>query len=278
MKAKRRHDLKTNELAQSLVFFQQHGMQVVAAVVVVALVGAVYGYYQYASGQSAAAEWQEFDDIGTTAAGEPSVAIDLARNLAGRTSDRALARLCLQFAAQVAWSEARTVPGTPQATEMLTIAETAYQEIAENPDHAEATALVATAYRGLAAIAEERGKESEARDYYKKIIDDTRFEGTPARAVAEEQITELADRMAPIEIADAQLAPALSILPTTQPATTTRPAPATQPAAATTQPARPATTQPAAAATQPVRPATTQPAATQPAATAPATQKTPPSR
>ena len=114
MKAKRRHELKTNELAQSLQdvrgYLQRRGGLVLGVSVAAILALIVGTVWKRSATQARTDAWQSYYNISSARQGGTE-RVSQALTLAENTSDPALARLALQLAAGVAWSEARPAYG-----------------------------------------------------------------------------------------------------------------------------------------------------------------------
>ncbi len=264
MKAKRRHELKTNELAQSLqdmrFYLQRRGGLVLGVSVVAILVLIVGAVWRRSAAQARSDGWQNYYNISSGQQGGTE-RVSNALTLADNTADPTLARLALQLAAQVAWSEARPT-GEPFDADKLKQSEQAYERLLKKYPNSVHT--VGTAHRGLAAIAEERADQAtgaserddfkaQARKHYQAIIDDDRLANLPARMVAEANISSLDARLVPLTLVDPPPivmptadtgVPSLLARPTTAPAVTpTTPGSAAQPTA--TPSTAPATSAPA---------------------------------
>lgn len=261
MKAKRRHELKTNELAQSIqdmrFYLQRRGGLVLGVSVAAILVLIVGTVWRRSAAQARSDAWQSYYTISSGQQGGTE-RVSNALTLADNTADPTLARLALQLAAQVAWAEARPTD-EPFNADKLKQSEQAYERLlAAYPDSVHA---VGTAHRGLAAIAEEWADQAtgasereafkaEARKHYQAIIDDDRLVNLPARMVAEVNISSLDARLVPLTLVDPPPivppidesgVPSLIARPTTTPAAT--PGSAAQPTATPTT--TPATSTPA---------------------------------
>ncbi len=239
MKAKRRHDLKSNELFQSLEnareFVRTRGNHLLGVAVAVIVVAGLAAYWQHVSAQSRAVEWQTYYDLRSKSwDADPELGHRVSQ-LAKQTGDRILARAALQYVAQIAWEQATKTAKVDDAKldEAKAANEKIIQQYGADDDAANAVGI---AHRGLAAIAETRRNADEARTHYKAIVDDPRLEASPVRTVAETQLAELDERMVPVTLVNPPPAPPKSPT-TTRPArkVTTRP---TARGRATTQPAQ----------------------------------------
>lgn len=263
MKAKRRHELKTNELAQSIqdlrFYLQRRGGLVLGVSVAAILVLIVGTVWRRSAAQARSDAWQSYYNISSQQGGTERVSSAL--TLADNTADPTLARLALQLAAQIAWAEAHPT-GESFDTDKLKQAEQAYERLlATYPDK---VYTVGTAHRGLAAIAEEWADQAtgtsdreafkaRARKHYQAILDDNRLVNLPAGMVAEANISSLDARLVPLTLVDPPPivpptadtgVPSLLARPTTAPAVTpTTPGSAAQPTATPTT--APATSAPA---------------------------------
>ena len=269
MKAKRRHELKTNELAQSLQdvrFYLQRRGGLVLGVSVAAVLALIVGtVWNRSAAQARTDGWQSYYNISSGLQGGTE-RVSNALTLAENTRDPALARLALQLAAGVAWSEARP-PDGPFEPDKLKQAEQAYEQLLD--DYDDSVHTVGTALRGLAAIAEEWADQAtgttereafkaEARKHYQAIIDDDRLANSPARMVAEESLNSLDARLVPVTLIDPPATQAAET-PTAEVGVPSPPAPAVPPTTpgSDTQPSATPTTAPATSAPAP----TTVPAA-----------------
>lgn len=258
MKAERRHDLETNDLAKKIIqapdYFKLYGGRVALAVVAVVVVALLVNY-RIRSKQANLAASQE----GIGAARDAIVQLSAMNAMGGPSQEVAVRRQQLisnavqaidtvnersedpKFLAQAQvlrgdlyWTVANLseLPGAatqpalavePKAEDALGQAEGAYKRVLDS--YADQTLPAVTARFGLAAIAENRGKWDDARRQYDTLAADA---NVPAvyKTQAQTRIRLLSQLQKGVYVA------------TTQPAAPAAIAPASAPATATSQPAR----------------------------------------
>jgi hypothetical protein len=203
MKTARRQELRTNELAQSIDrarAYLEKNMKTFAGVVVGAALLTILIFWfvrqrqsrieeTWASlnarqpGQSVSATLAEFQSIADSGAA-PEAVLQAQLKIAGL----AVGQMLVPEKASTDSLEKRDWPA---------LAEQTYKKILESP--ATRRTAVAQAHYGLGIVAENRRHFDEARQHYKKIVDDPRFADDPIVAAAEYRLMHMDEWIAPIE-------------------------------------------------------------------------------
>ena len=222
MKAGRRQELRTNELAQTLEelrdFFRAYGNYVVGVLVVVAAVVLVWFYLQYSAGEALAEAKRQARALPYDTDAEVRASVSKLEELAADTEDEAFLAEAIQGRAQMAMSRVNVgEDGTP-AAEFLDLAADAYRELLERVPHR--TLEKGAALFGLATIEADRfvldrdlAHREKARQYLERIRDAAEFNGPPFKALALEQLNELDDVFVVVALADPLPPPAFPQLP-----------------------------------------------------------------
>jgi len=217
MRSQERHELKKNELADTLerlqAFFIRHGSKVLVGVILVVVV-VMAGIYFYRSAQMARMQaWEQLFSA-RNAAGAGAKPDDL-QLLAQQTSDPNLAAFAWKQAGDMWHMQSMTESNPTKKSDLLDQARKAYESVVNKyPNQALAAG---SAKMGLGVILEDQGKFNEAKKVYQEVIDEKPLAGTGLPEQAAERLAGL-DRW---ELS------AKTPLATTQPATK---APATKPA------------------------------------------------
>jgi len=270
MKAERKQELRTNDLAQQIdstvSYVKENGARLAAIVLGAAVVVAVFVWY---SNHRRSRVDDALDSLyGPSVPDDPSARIRTFQSIIDdnvnadvtlaawlRIGDEAIRQLTVP---DEPLDDATTKPATENWPELARNAFERVESLAGDNLTARGRALF-----GLAWVAEYRYDFEAARKIYQRVLDDARFAGLPFHDQARYRLDHLKDWSSPIEFPPPPvIGPAEA--PTTSPDTTAS-APAETPVA-TTQPAgaSAATTQPAADLAPPVPaslPTTTQPAA-----------------
>lgn len=176
MKAKRRHDLKENELAKDLdkakVFFELHWKWLVGGLVaIVAIIGLIFLIVDRTK-TNRQLEWQRLHSLVMAAQDDPGEKIreDL-RGLAAQTGQDDLAAWAYLQAGKTAYAELmyRYAQLDPQAREKLAAeAGQAFEKVISS--YSKNVAATGGAHLGLGLLAETQGKMNDAKDQYEKAI------------------------------------------------------------------------------------------------------------
>jgi hypothetical protein len=215
MKAKHRHELKTNELAEWIATFPQWAKEnlrviVIASVVVVLAIGSGFFYWYRKNIESARKQFELTELIGRLSGGKTQVfqaqtqgvdishlLIQIADNLqtfAEDSKDEQMSALALIKRGDALRTELHYRFGAvseEDAKAVIDVAKTSYTEAVEkstkNPT------LRATAKLGLGLCEEELGNFEGAKQIYTDITEDGAFEGTTALAQAKLRLETMAD-------------------------------------------------------------------------------------
>lgn len=193
MKAKRRQELKTNELATALTQLREwHDRNstmiwgVVLGIVVVLLVSTLW----YRSSVNRQAEdWNRFYTLRQQLAAamqgqsetDPQVTLRELSDLASNAGDAKIRNSASLTVASFAWNLAQA-PGTADTTAMMSDAQASLKRVIDARKAADVTRLVAKL--GQAAIRENAGEFDAAKAIYKEIAEDKSAEPTGLATLA----------------------------------------------------------------------------------------------
>jgi len=202
MKAKRRQELRTNELAQMLLdlraFYQKYANYIWGGALAVVVVLAAGTFWHRSTQGRVDQAWSQFYTVSLSLQ-QPdrkdegfSSAINQLKDLADDAPDqrlRAQARLRL---GQVFWAKAMdSAADTAQTTGFLAEARKAYEEVlrGESADPLQG----ALARLSLAAIAENERQFEQARDLYRQVAESPAVKLTGVDVLASEALERLAE-------------------------------------------------------------------------------------
>ncbi|MFH1746702.1 MAG: hypothetical protein ABIG44_06610 [Planctomycetota bacterium] len=236
MDAEKRHQLKTNELAQALSKIKDFGgdstMRYWLLAIVVVIV-AFLAYRMWGSMHSAqlAAGWQSLSEINTLPGSELAAAVENLRNVATGTTDKALIASARIRLGAVLRRQAETQSDNRQS--LLAESATVLQQAVDDPDTP--APLAATAAFSLATTCEslshyEPDRLNQAQELYRQLVDEPRYAGTPFTIMAEGRLENFADLHEKIDFLPGAPPPVGADAPSSEPLPVTS-APATQPAA-----------------------------------------------
>jgi hypothetical protein len=215
MKARRRKELRANELIHSLQELVQLGRRysnhLLVGLIAAALAIGLGGYWRYAKAQRTEQGWAELVLAGQ--AGGSQGRLEHLHALAETHKDGMLGATARQLLGDALLDEAMYGSGEAdpgRRAVLLAQAQAVYQEIVQQ--YGDRLVPLGVALSGLATIAQERGEWEEARHWYQAILDDAKFGGTPYKSVAEQGLAALPQLAEPVAFAAAPLA--------TQPTTT----------------------------------------------------------
>ena len=189
MKSRRRHDLKANELADTLQelseFFRKHGNKVLAGALLAVLAGTV-GLYLYRSSQTARS--QGWARLYAMVEGAANTRAEDLKILAQQSSDENLAALAMKRYADMTMIQL-PLAGREERATLAENAQRAYETVIDRyPSHPFA---VAGARIGLALLYEDLGKWEEARKQYEQLVNDTAAAGTGLPQIAAKRLESL---------------------------------------------------------------------------------------
>jgi len=246
MDADKRHQLKTNELADALAKLRTFGADPqtrwwllgLAAVVVL-----VVGYRVWAGLREtrAASGWQELDQVARRMQTDRAGAIDELRTLASNAPNQTLAAAARLRLANALRSEAAS---NPQRREQL-LAESVETLKALADDPSAAPSLAAAAIFSLATSYESLHNLDAAKAAYERIMQGAPFAGSPFHALATQRLATLDDLRAPTVFVPGLPPSAQPPPPSTAPVGTQPAPPTASIPSADDLPAAPVTTQPA---------------------------------
>lgn len=256
MDAETRHQLKTNDLAETLQKLTQLNDPRIGYTLLVILVALVawfgYRYFRTQHEQKVAAAWRIITDtsvVGPRAANATKTLEQVVRENAD-AAVAAVARLNMALADQQA---------ARQADDMAALDKVAQQLLDLANDPATPPSFRAAALYDAGVTREDQHRFDEARKIYSQLLADPKLDGSPYKKLATNRLEQIDKEDTPIVFL-----PGLpevdieNILPTTQPASApsaATPAPAAETPAATQPPAE----QPTAPTSQPAEPEPAQP-------------------
>jgi hypothetical protein len=238
MKSERRHELKTNTLAEALAHMPNEGRRRMVTTISIALAGVlVFSLVRYRMTTAAArlttardnlaVARQEIDELKQLAVVEldPSQPAELAKDINSRldsvigavgdsspdmAAEALLARGDLNWnMAGITSSTTQPSPGQQTASDLLQDAQQAYEQVVNG--YPQQTLAVQTARFGLAAVDEDRQDWDGAKKQYQAIIDGTQA-GDTMQQVAQQRMTTMETLAQPPVIGEI-------IPPSTQPTT-----------------------------------------------------------
>jgi len=203
MKTIDRKDLKTNELAEQLDHITEYAKSNATRIAIwvggaIVLAVAIFGFMNYRSSRVAEA-WAK---LGASEATDPGDQIREAREVAEADLNPSLTIQAWLRVGVTAFLQ--TTPSAPEtATKMdwQATAEEAFKKALNLA--AKDTTARGQALMSLGVLAENAGKGSDARGYYKQILDDRRFDDTPYKTQAEFRMKGLDEWLEPVVIAPA---------------------------------------------------------------------------
>ncbi|HUU84442.1 MAG TPA: hypothetical protein VM243_13155 [Phycisphaerae bacterium] len=224
MKAGRRQELKTNELAQTLEelrdFFRNYGNYVVGAIVVVGAAVLVWFYLQYTAREGLADAQRQARALPYDTDADVRSSGKKLQELAAGFEDELFLVQTLQSRALMAMSRARVAEDGTPAPEFLDLAAEAYEELLQRVPHR--TLEKGAALFGLATVEADRfvldrdpSHKDNARQYLERIRDAAEFNGTPLKARALEQLNALDDVFVIVALAAPLPPPTATPVPTT---------------------------------------------------------------
>ncbi len=203
MKAKRRKDLRANELIQTVqeawVAVRKYGSYIAAAAIAVVLVIGLGWYWRHGKAQHLEQGWSQ---LAAARSGQAGVEerIERLRAIVTEHGDGSLAVVARQTLGDMLMGEAIGGAGMLDAgrqEELLAQAEELYLQIVADPG--QQWVALGAALTGLAKMAEQRGDLDQARQWYQAIIEDGKLAVTPYHRVAETGLASLADLAEPVE-------------------------------------------------------------------------------
>ncbi|MFA5865549.1 MAG: tetratricopeptide repeat protein [Phycisphaerae bacterium] len=214
MKAHDRHDLKKNDLADTLGhiqrFFIEHGSKVLAVAVLVLVIIAAAFYFAHSSRMARIQAWEQL--LAMQSGQNANFKPDDLRVLAQQTSDRQVAAFAWKALGDILSREHLT--GGEKA--LASQAEQAYETVINN--YPEFPLVSGGAKMGLGVLYEDTGRWDQAKQIYEQIRENQAFAGTGLPDLARARIENLPTWR------QATQTPLPTSQPSTQSVTATRPA------------------------------------------------------
>ncbi|MFQ5491060.1 MAG: hypothetical protein ACE5GE_10090 [Phycisphaerae bacterium] len=242
MKAARRQELKSNDLAESLEelreFLRTYGNYVFGGLVVIALVVVAYVYNTRSAQQARLEATRQLRTLPITTDEEVRDSVQKLTSLAADAKDETVVLEALRRRAQMSIQRAHAAEdGTPSA-EFLDMAAAAYQEMLDrfgsNPVD------LGVALIGLATIEEDRfvldndpSHQAKAKSYLERVRDSEQLTGTPFQSVALDRLNALDRTFVAVALFEPPPVPSATALPSVVP-------PSPPPAQITATPGQPA--------------------------------------
>ncbi len=223
MKATRRQELKTNELAQTLEeirnFLRSYGNYVLLGVICIAVIAVVWVYMKRSSAEALATANQEMNSLTADNDEAAQAAITKLTQLGAESSDEAFICETLRMRASVAMERAHAHETGEPSAEFLDAAQAAYDELLRRfPEQATA---VGAALCGLATIEEDRfildgdlSRKDKARGFLERVRDNSALTGHPIQTVALDRLNKLDETFVQVTLAPPIIP---QITPVTQP-------------------------------------------------------------
>ncbi len=214
MKRERRQELRTNELAASLVeareFFNKHGTYILAGLVVVALLFAVTAYVSHQRRVTAANEWAQLDKLRSEVQDPAQLtkALDSLEGLAADAENADVAQEALLQRGRSAEFEALKDAAGPNVA-LLDQAKESYQAVLDRFGKesmlAAGSALIrlANLEANYFAADFDPAHRQTARTYLERLRDDSRFDGTPFETEALARLNKLDETFVAVRIVEA---------------------------------------------------------------------------
>ena len=221
MKAQRRHDLRTNTLAESMAdaveYLKEKGQIIVLVVSAVVVVLGVSWYWNYSATVRQQQGWQAMLALLNAPSVDQSAQLDQLQRVAESYRDPALRAMAWSQLGSRLLDAAASTSGpatTEQADNYIAGAKAAFETvIQETPNQ---TVPAAIAYLGLAAIAADRGDFETAMGYYEQVAGGEQFNNTPFQNQAAESLT-LLERLGSLPALATAREPAAQQAAATQP-------------------------------------------------------------
>ena len=232
MKAKRRQELKTNDLAQWLedarVSFKDWGVYAVGGIAVAVIIAVIFMYRETAMAEGMERAFVELDQAAQLAPnGVPKTPTEILESveeidaLAESTAAPAFRVVALTMQGAIAMSCAESAGSTPNEA-CLAAARKAFTRVVD--DHHEAAIYYGRALMGLFqieanefAVDGDAGHKAKAAQYLERLRDDKRLGGTPYQTRAVDLLNELDEVFTTVEFAQ-RPAPSLPPVPAVTPA------------------------------------------------------------
>ena len=212
MKAGRRQELRSNELAQYLEelrdFFRRYATYLMIGAVVIAAVLLVWIYQKHSTSEALTTAIKQMRAMPSSTDEEVRSSIEKLERLASESGNEAVVVQTLRRRAAMAMRRAHAAEDGKPSVEFLDLAEAAYQGVLNRfPNR---SLDVGVALCGLASIEEDRfvldsdpAHQEAARRYLQRIRDDGQLTGTPIVSVALARLNTLDETFLPIVIAAA---------------------------------------------------------------------------
>jgi len=211
MKATRRQELKTNELAQTLEeireFLRSYGNYVLMGLIVVGAVAVISLYVKRSASQALNSATREMNNLATATDDEARNAITVLERLSGEVKEDWFKLETMRSRAAIAMSRAHAAEDGTPSEEFLGFAAAAYQDIIES--YPGRDLAVGVALCGLATIEEDRfildgdpARQDAARDYLERVRDREGLNGTPIMSVALDRLNTLDETFVQVTLAE----------------------------------------------------------------------------
>ncbi|MHC4064320.1 MAG: hypothetical protein ACYSUI_07445 [Planctomycetota bacterium] len=211
MKASRRQELRTNDLAQYLEdmrdFFRSYGNYLAIGAVVIAAIVLVWFYQKRSTSEALTAAIKQMRTLPFSTDEEVRSSVKKLQQMATESKNEGLIVLTLRSRAEMAMSRAHAAEDGTPSTEFLDLAEAACKEVLDRfPDRSldvgPALSILATIEEDRFVLDSDPAHKEAARGYLERVRDDDQFTGTPLLGVALERLNDLEETFVPVVIAE----------------------------------------------------------------------------
>lgn len=219
MKAERRQELRTNDLAEQIeqvrTYIREHGVKIAATVIGIVVIVAATIWYTRGRENRVLEGWRSFANVGELS--DPGARVDRLNEIAEQRIAAGLTQAAWLAVGETARSQILNPPQNTDPTapavdrDWADAARTAYDNVLrEFPDHlaAQGESMIA-----LGVLAEDAPDAAKARQWYQRILDNPRFEDTPFASQAEYRLEGLDKWVEPVVFAPSPVSPFVPVSP-----------------------------------------------------------------
>ncbi len=189
MKAKERHQLKKNELQETLediwIFLQKNGSRVLSIVILIIVIIGMILYLSYSGKQVRAQQWDQLFALSTNAA---SVRPEDLQRLAEESSDKNFAAFALVRAGDM-WLMQALFDKDADKNKLYSNAQKVYSKVISQ--YSENKIALGSANIGMSVIYENVEKWDDAKKAYQTIISNKDFIGTGIAMLAKNRLANI---------------------------------------------------------------------------------------
>ncbi len=189
MKAKERHQLKKNELQDTLediwLYLQKNGSKVISIVVLIIVIIGMILYLTYSSKQVRTQEWDQLFAVSHNAA---NVRPDDLKQLAIESSDKNFAAFALVRAGDM-WLMQALFDEHADKNKLYQNAKQAYSDVINK--YPENKIALGSANIGLGIVYESTGKWNDAKTVYQTLVSEKKLIGTGISMLAKDRLANI---------------------------------------------------------------------------------------